>query len=181
VTVKTKILKVLLLFASFLPIVGCHRERPTKVRVQGAASPAFAFKGSGELASLSVYLVPPSPEEMSKPFSEQPPVWRISALPDYLHGTPVEDIGTLAYGMIPRGYKQEVPNNGNPAQPLIPGRDYFFDARTTNAPPAAGFFRIENGRVASTKVKTPCWQTKDGEWVIESLHRLGRGSPVASR
>ena len=162
---KAKSLKISIILASLLPFAGCHRERPTEVRVQGAATPAFVFRGSGELASFSVYLVPPSPEEMSKPFSEQLPVWRISALPDYLHGVPIEGIGTLTYGMIPRGYKQEVPSNGDPAQSLIPGREYFFDARTTNAPPTAGFLRIENGKVISTKVKTPCWQTKDGEWV----------------
>jgi hypothetical protein len=165
VTVKPKYPKTRILLAFLILTVGCHRERSTEVRVQGAASPAFVFRGSGELASFSVYLVPTSPKDMTKPFSEHIPVWRISALPDYLHGVPVEGIGTVTYGTVPRGYKQEVPSNGASAQSLIPDRDYFFDARTTNAPPTAGFFRIENGKAVPTKVKTPCWQTKDGEWV----------------
>jgi hypothetical protein len=167
-TVKPKILRVPIFFMTLLPFVGCRGERPTEVAIRGEAIPAFALKGSGKLGTFSVYLVPPSPEEMSKPFSEQIPVWRISAQPDYLHGVSIEDIGTLAYGAIPRGYKQEVPGNGELARSLIPDRNYFFDAQTTDAPPAAGFFRIEKGKVISTKVKTPCWQIKNGEWVRSS-------------
>lgn len=164
-TVKPKGVGILIFLLILLALGGCRRERRTEVTIQGEASPTFTFKGSGKLASFSVYLVPPSPEEMIKPLSEQAPVWRISAVPDYLHGVQIEDVGTLPYGAIPRGYKQEVPGNGDPVRSLIPDRNYFFDARTTDAPPAAGFFRIENGKVSLTKVNTPCWQTKNGVWV----------------
>jgi hypothetical protein len=148
-----------------LVLAACRIERPTEVRIKGDDKPIFDFKGSGKLSSFSVYLVPPSPEEMSKPFSEQTPVWRISAVPDYLHGLPIEEIGSLNYGTSPSGYKQDFPSNGDPVGSLKPNRDYFFDAHTTDAPPAAGFFRIENSKAISTNVKTPCWQTKDGQWV----------------
>jgi hypothetical protein len=102
---------------------------------------------------------------MTQPFSQQVPAWRISALPDYLHGSNVETIGLLYYGKIPKGYKQDVPTSGDPAGSLLAERDYFFEALTTDAPPISGFFRVENGKVVPSKVKTPCWSTKNGDWV----------------
>ena len=92
-TVKPRGVGILISLLTLLALGGCRRERQTEVTIQGEASPTFTFKGSGKLASFSVYLVPPSPEEMTKPFSEQAPMWRISALPDYLHG--VSSVPTL--------------------------------------------------------------------------------------
>ncbi|MGC2832494.1 MAG: hypothetical protein WB994_22865 [Candidatus Acidiferrum sp.] len=146
-------------------LFGCATERPTQLRLEGNAIPVFALSGSGQLSSFSVYTVPPIPEKMDKPFSQQVPAWQIVAHPDYLRGRPVEEIQKLSYGSIPQGYKQSYPENGVPAPPIQAERFYFFDCNTTNAPQASGFFVVHDGRTISAKVKTPCWTTRNGKWV----------------
>jgi hypothetical protein len=160
---KTLIASALLL--NVVMLTECRSERPTQVIIEGAGVPTFHLSGSGKLASFSVYLVPPVPEQMTKPFSDQVPIWQITAEPDPLHGRPVEDIQKLSYGAIPAGYKQGFPENGSLPPVIAVEKDYFFDCTTTDAPTESGFFRVHDGKAISAKVKTPCWTTKNNKWV----------------
>lgn len=153
----------LLLHAVFA--VGCQMERPTKIIVEGGPVPTFRLSGSGNLSSFSVYLVPPSPEKMDKPFSQQVPLWQISAQPDSLHGRGVEEIQRLTFGLAPAGYKGNFPENNGSAPSIEPEKIYFYSCDTTDAPPTAGFFMIHDGKAIPTQAKTPCWRTQNGKWV----------------
>src|SRR5215472_14498752 len=104
----------ILLLSQALSLAACLRERPTRVELEGAATPVFVLSGGGELASFSVYVLPASPEKMQKPIFEETPVWRIVAQPDWMHGSRVEKIGRLTYGVVPPGYAQDIPGSGAP-------------------------------------------------------------------
>jgi hypothetical protein len=158
-------LSLLFLLLAARLLAGCHTERPTQIKVEGGETPVFVLSGSGKLASFSVYLVPPSPEKMDKPFSEQVPVWQITAKPDFLHGRPIEKIQELTYGLIPAGYNESFPENGGLPRTIEPEKAYFFDCNTIDAPTAAGFFRVHDGKAIPVQVKTPCWGTQNGKWV----------------
>lgn len=145
--------------------VGCQGERPTKVVIEDGPIPTFRLSGSGNLSSFSVYLVPPSPEKMDTPFSQQVPVWQISAQPDPMHGRGVEQVRTLTYGVVPAGYKETFPGNDSAAPSIEPEKTYFYSCDTTDAPPTAGFFMTHDGKVIPTQAKTPCWSSQNGKWV----------------
>jgi hypothetical protein len=165
VTLNLKLWTLLSLILGICVSEGCRVERPTMVAVDGGATPVFHLSGSGKLSSFSVYLVPPHPEAMDKPFSEQIPIWQISALPDFLHGRSVEEIRSLTYGSIPAGYRQSFPGDGTFPVSLDNGNPIFFICDTTDAPPASGFFRILEGKAIAATVRTPCWTTKNGKWI----------------
>jgi hypothetical protein len=167
VTFKPKLWTLLSLILGICVSEGCRVERPTVVTIDDGATPVFHLSGSGKLSSFSVYLVPPHPEAMDKPFSEQIPIWQITALPDFLHGRTVEEIRSLTYGSIPSGYRQSFPGDGTPPPPISPddGNPTFFICDTTDAPPTSGSFRILDGKAIPATVRTPCWTTKNGKWI----------------
>ena len=156
---------VLFLFSGVALTEGCRSERATHVAIEGGAAPVFSLSGSGNLSSFSVYLVPPSPEKMDKPFSEQVPVWQIESATDFLHGRPIEQIKKLTYGSIPAGYKQTFPGSAEIPRTLEADKAYFFACNTTNAPTAAGYFLVHDGKSVPAHVETLCWGTQNDKWV----------------
>ena len=139
---------------------GCVGEQPTQVTISGGASPIFTLLGNGDLATFTVYLVPPDSEHMAQPISTTPPVWRIVAKPDFLHGRPISQMRHLMYGVVPKGYQQT-----SDPQAIVPGTTYYFNCETTNAPSAWGFFRVENGKAMPTEAKLPCLDMRNGKWI----------------
>jgi len=133
------------LFAACLA-TGC--ERATKVRVGGGSTPVFVLTGSGDLSSFSVFLVSSSDFKLGRTveslsddsFFTEPVQWRVETL-DSPHGSPVERIGDLKYGVVPPGYKQRIPADGSSPPAIAPGRTYFFECSTTNAPGARARFK----------------------------------------
>lgn len=147
------------MISAFLVVIamsGC--EIPTKVTLAGGATPIFRLSGNGELSTFLVYLVPPSAETMTHSISDETPAWSLVAQPDWLHGRSIEEIGKLTYGVVPRGYAQP-----NAPQTLIPGRIYYFECETTDAPGATGFFKVENGKTTPAHAKLNCMTAKDGK------------------
>jgi len=171
VTCRQRILSLLPLLSCIWLVSGCHRERPTEVRVEGGVTPVFNLSGNGDLSSFSVYLVSPSDFEIGRTvdslsddsFFTEPPVWSIEAQPDWLHGRRVEDISRLTYGVVPPGYKQRIPANGSAPPAIISGRKYFFHCDTTNAPTAAGGFQVAAGKVVPLKLGLPCIGGSNGK------------------
>jgi hypothetical protein len=165
---RVGVLSVAILGASFHS--GCSGEKPTHVAVSGGTTPTFALSGDGNLGTFSIYLVPPSPEKMTAPIFDQTPVWKIVAKPDFLHGRPIEAIGELTYGVVPDGYNQI-----SQPQPIIPDRTYFFNCETTDAPTAAGFFRVEDGKTVPAQGSLPCLEMRNGKWVTTPCVQKNQG------
>lgn len=159
-------LNLLVFLTAACLVTGC--ERVTKASVEGGATPVFVLTGSGNLSSFSVYLISPPDFKLGRTvdslsldsFFTEPAQWSIEA-PDWLHGSPVESLGDLTYGVVPPGYKQKIPTGGVAPAALIPGRTYFFECSTTNAPGVSGGFQLINGKPALVQVRLPCLQARD--------------------
>jgi hypothetical protein len=156
---------------AIFPLAGCYRERATQVSLQGQSTPLFVFSGSGNLSEFSVYVVSPSDliigrtvESLStESFFTQPPLWRIEAQTDVLHARTVGNIGHLTYGVLPQGYRQAIPAEGLTTPPITPGKQYFFECSTVNAPGTRGFFQIIDGKTVRAHVNLPCLQNRNGK------------------
>lgn len=163
-------LKLLAFLLTISLFAGC--ERSTLVRVEGGTIPVFAFTGSGNLSSFSVYVVSPSDLKLgrivdslsSDSFFTEPAQWSVEA-PDSLYGSPVEGLSNLTYGVVPPGYKQRIPADGSAPASMIPGRTYFYECSTTNAPGVRGAFQVLNGKSVPVQVDLPCLQARNGKEV----------------
>lgn len=149
----------LLLFA--WPLAGC--ERSTHVRVEGGTAPVFLLSGSGALGNFAVY----GQEHIEKaedPFDDKFALWEIKPIRGDLQGTPVEDLRSITYGVVPPAYVQIKPPLGS-APPLTEGQKYFYQLVTTGAPWASGYLEIRNSHAVPTEGPGLCFGRKDGKWV----------------
>ncbi len=142
-------------------VAGC--ERPTHVRIQGAGTPVFILSGSGRLETLAVY-TEQGLQKSNNPFDDSFAVWEIKPIVGDLHGTPVEDLESISYGVVPPGYVQVKPSSGSPVS-LTEGQKYFYEVITTGAPWAEGYFEIRNSRAQPTTGPGVCFGREDGKWI----------------
>lgn len=152
---------VLCLLVLACSLTGC--ERSTHVSVQGGAIPVFSFSGSGELGDFAVFGQEHF-EKAESPFDDSFALWEIKPIDGDLHGTPVERLGRITYGVVPPRYMQVKPPSGSPL-PLVEGQKYFFQAVTTNAPWAAGYIEVRNSHAELSSGPGICFGGKDGKWI----------------
>src|SRR5437870_13159035 len=84
-------------------------ERRTEVKLDGGNPPTFVMSGSGRLVSLTIFN------------GEDKPIWKIEKT-ETLEA--VEKLHRITYGVVPNGYKQVEPDNGNLPPHLTPGIVY---------------------------------------------------------
>lgn len=130
-------------------ITGC--ERRTVVTLEGGNPPTFILKGSGRLGEVIIY----SPEQEliaeSDPFDDRYALWKLAPERDGEQAAArVEELHSMTYGVVPRGYKQIKPASG-PPPPLSPGKRYRYWFVTVNAPHAAGYFEIRAGKAVAVE------------------------------
>lgn len=142
--------RLFLIFGILLVAVGCG-EIPTTVKVEDG--PSFAFRGSGRLASFRIYGPQPG-HKIATPFDDKSLVWRVQPIEGYFKGARVQRLN-VAYGVLPKGYTQTVPENAAPV-PLSQGQVYYFLAETTNAPPASGFIYLDGRKPIEIAVPDLC-------------------------
>lgn len=119
-------------------------ERRTEVRLEGGNPPNFVLSGSGRLGTVLIF--GPDQERIaeSNPSDDTFALWEIE--PERKGGGgAIEDVAVVTYGVVPPGYKQVKPKDGS-APALVPGKRYRYWFVTVNAPHAAGYFEIRNGK-----------------------------------
>jgi hypothetical protein len=121
--------------------LGSACQRKTTVTVTGSDRPTFVLAGSGNLSE--VIISKPGEEQTPNPLDRENTLWRISAV--NMPGQPVEVLHSLTYGVVPPGYRQQIPDEGAPTQ-LQANKRYGFLFVTSDAPHAAGYFEIRDGR-----------------------------------
>ena len=141
--------KLVSAFLLLIVIMGC--ERRTAVSLEGGNSPTFVLAGSGRLGEVVIY----SPEQEgiagSNPFDDSYALWRIVPEREGEEGAAlIEDIHSIAYGVVPKGYRQLKPKSGAPPS-LSAGKRYRYWFVTVNAPHAAGYFEIRDGKAVSVE------------------------------
>jgi hypothetical protein len=136
--------RLLILLPFLMLIAGC--ERRTEVRLEEGTTPRFVLSGSGRLGTILVF--GPEQERIaeSDPSDDTYALWRVEPERNGEAGAArVEDLGLITYGVVPKGYRQIKPKAGPPL-PLVPGKRYSYWFVTLNAPNAAGYFEIQNGK-----------------------------------
>lgn len=116
-------------------------ERRTVVTVTGGDPPTFILSGSGNLGE--VIISKPADEQSKNPLDEQNVLWRITAV--NMPGERVEVVRSVTYGVVPRGYRQSIPQGSSPP-PLQSEKRYGYLFVTADAPQGAGYFEIRNGQ-----------------------------------
>jgi len=131
-------------------LVSCG-EIATSARLD--RGPRFLLDGSGRLASFRIY-GPRTGHKIGTPFDAKSLVWCVQPTAGYFEGIRVHRLA-LNFGMVPAGYAQIVPAGG--IVPKLPSKvAYYFLAETTNAPPASGFFYLNEDTPTETTVPGPC-------------------------
>ena len=123
---------------------GC--ERILKVTLDGKNPPTVKFNGSGEISWVYTYQVTPQGKIPAKDTE----MWIVvpktaitaSAAPP------------ITYGVVPDGFVQQVPSNGNPP-PLEEGKTYGFGADTRGQPGSAVWFTIRDGKAVQVPKTDP--------------------------
>ncbi len=137
----------LVLSSLLLSAIAC--ERRTEVKLDGENPPTFLISGSGKLGELVVY--GPEQESIVNPFDDTYALWEVAPKEEG-EAAEVEELEAVTYGVVPKGYKQVKPEN-TPPPTLTEGTRYGYWLVTVNAPHAAGYIEIRNGK--AIKVKGP--------------------------
>lgn len=139
-----RLLRYSFLFAVFVTSCVFTFERDTKVRLEGDNIPIFHLSGSGTLGDFVIF----GPKQRDIGSDRDDAVWEIMPIDGYLNGELVEEISSIRYGEVPKGYEQVYPENNAPPPSLLPEKKYEYWFQTINAPHARGFFEIRNGKAA---------------------------------
>jgi hypothetical protein len=129
-----------------LAISSCEVSTSAKIN----PGPTFSLDGSGRLVFFRVYGPRPG-RKIATPVDTQSLMWSFEPTSDSPSGVLVTGMG-IRYGKVPRGYLQTFPSNGA-ALPLAFGQVYIFDAETTGASGANGFFYM--GQTGPIPVNVP--------------------------
>ena len=116
----------------------CNFERTTNVKIRGDYPPIFVLAGSGDLVEMYIY----EPGFEGSLSDESHAIWKIKS--EVMHGRPVEEVGTITYGVVPEDFKQIVPKNEESPMTLRSGNKYKFNVVTGNAPGVKGYFEMKD-------------------------------------
>lgn len=137
----------------------CRKERQTSVEV--GTGPSFTLRGSGRLASFTVF-APQNGQSIAFPQSDvSATLWRIETSEGFFEGRRVEGF-RLTYGKVPEGYRQVIPPQSQGVAKLAPGIVYSFFAESTDAPVADGYFYMNGLEPIQTRVPDLCLMLVNG-------------------
>jgi hypothetical protein len=138
-----------LLFYFILPIVAASAvscEIDTKLTVAGGNPPRFTMTGSGDLTSIRIR----GPHKQRDAEGEDMYLYWVIKLKGEGTERDVRDVSPVIYGIVPDGYIQAYPENGE-APPLVEGEHYYVQVITNYANGDDGHFTIHNGKVRFAK------------------------------
>ncbi|PYV47356.1 MAG: hypothetical protein DMG94_06465 [Acidobacteria bacterium] len=151
-------------------------EQPTQVKLKsGANGTEFLLSGSGKLSELTVF----SPEYATAGQTVDDPkfaLWSIHPTGPTSSGEPVWVLRSIRYGVVPKGYAQSIPENGQPAPLVDSEKPYLLSIETHNAPGIASYFTVVAGKPAWAKnpPEGRCFTTQNNKWVKVPLSALTR-------
>jgi hypothetical protein len=133
--------------------IGCSLfgSYKTRIKVIGGGIPNFELSGSGTMIDFTIYGPKQRPGEGREAFI----VWKlipIDTTGDSDLGD-LDDIGSIKYGTVPKGYKQVYPENNSPPLTLKEGESYMLQVMTNNAPWGQIAFEIRSGKAVEKPFK----------------------------
>ena len=112
-------------------------EIDTKIELDGKNPPSFSLSGNGQLWFIEVRDL--SPSKISSDAPERT-IWKITT-----GGGSPSSMAKITYGVVPSGFKQEIPANGAPPA-LGEEKPYSIFANTSNANGDYLMFLIRGGK-----------------------------------
>jgi hypothetical protein len=138
-----KAMRLLTVSLALISMISCSQPRQysTHITLEGGEKPTFVLAGSGLLGDFMVYGPRQRPGENIGAIT----VWEIRPLhgPD---GEPLKKLGSIKYGVVPKGYKQIYPEDGLEPPVIKPGVRYAYWAQIVNAPHAREEFELIDGK-----------------------------------
>lgn len=114
----------------------------TRVKLEGENPPLFVLSGSGKLSDLIIF----GPKQRDISGDRAFALWEIKPTDGRKASEPLETIGKIKYGVVPKNYVQIYPENGVSPPSLLEGERYEYWVQTLNAPHARSYFEIRDGK-----------------------------------
>lgn len=108
-------LRVTLLLLSIFPMIAC--EPGLRARVRGGSAPVFHFYGDDTMHHFFV-----CPEGEVSQRNEKNAIWQIAPDSGHDKNWPLD----ITYAVVPEGFIQVTPKNGEPPPPLEPNKKYTY-------------------------------------------------------
>src|SRR5262249_33426710 len=123
----------------------------TKIKVSGGSTPDIELSGGGTMIDFTIY----GPKQRAGEGREAFIVWELIPIDTSGNGDlgDLDDIGSIKYGSVPKGYKQVYPENNSPPPPLKEGESYMLQVMTNNAPWGQIAFEIRSGKAIEKPIK----------------------------
>lgn len=128
------------LVSLLLLAMACHVDISTKVEVEGGNPPAFVLSGFSNLTRAQIF----EPGYKGSVLDASHVLWGVTS--ESSEGSPIKELGPITYGVVPKGFKQSIPENEVAPVALSEGNRYRFYFHCTTARPAEGYFEIRNGK-----------------------------------
>ena len=137
---KITILTVVMTF-----IIACSQsdQKSTHIDLEGGEKPTFKLNGGGSLDRFIVY----GPRQREGGGSVAFTVWEIVPINGLSNGRYLWTLGSIRYGVAPKGYKQIYPENNVSPPLIVEGETYRYMAQIVSAPWAVADFKLINGKV----------------------------------
>lgn len=133
-----------MMFLMLAALFGTACERDTKLVIEAGNPPRFVLSGSGTLGALRIR----GPKKQREVVGEEASIyWEIEPK-DEDSDRNVGRLSPITYGVVPEGYIQVYPEQGQTAPPIVEGEKYNIRIATNNANGVDKFFTIREGKVA---------------------------------
>ena len=141
---KIAILTVVMTF-----MIACSQsdQKSTHIDLEGGEKPTFKLNGGGSLDRFIVY----GPRQREGGGSVAFTVWEIVPINGLSNGRYLWTLGSVRYGVVPKGYKQIYPENNVSLPLIVEGETYRYMAQIVSAPWAVADFKLINGKVVEVK------------------------------
>jgi len=118
----------------------------TRIKVTGGSIPTFGLSGGGTVIDFTIY----GPKQRSGTGREAFIVWQLRPVSN---SDCLNEIGEIEYGKIPKGFKQNYPENDFPPPQLKEGESYMLQIMTNDAPWGQASFEIHDGKAVEKAIR----------------------------
>jgi hypothetical protein len=139
-------------FVVLIFMIACSgaNQKSTHIDLEGGEKPTFKLNGGGSLCRFVVY----GPRQREGGGAVAFTVWEIVPTDGQLNGRYLWTLGSIKYGVPPKGYKQIYPENNVSPPLMVENEIYRYRAEIINAPWAVADFKLINGKVVEVKSYT---------------------------
>ena len=136
-------------FVVLIFMVACSEsnQKSTHIDLEGGEKPTFKLNGGGSLGRFVIY----GPRQRAGEGSVAFTTWEIVPIDGQLNGRYLWTLGSIKYGVVPKGYKQIYPENNLSPPLMVENEIYRYRAEIISAPWAVADFKLINGKIVEVE------------------------------